>query len=135
MKHPVQKTLLVLLIFYGIASLIHFIHNAEYLSAYPNLPVSWTRNGVYLVWVGMTLIGLTGWFMLRLGFRRTGFLILLVYAVCGFDSLAHYVVAPMSAHTAAMNITILLEVGAAAMLFFETIRLLIQPAVPKASSV
>ena len=39
-----------------------------------------------------------------------------VYAAIGFDGLAHYTRAPLSAHTAMMNATIWLEAIAAALL-------------------
>jgi hypothetical protein len=37
------KTLIWLLALYGLASLAHFAHNAEYLAAYPNLPAWLSR--------------------------------------------------------------------------------------------
>ena len=56
------------------------------------------------------------------GFARLGFLLLAVYAVFGMDSLGHYVLAPMSEHTLAMNTTILLEVTTAALVLMEVMR-------------
>jgi hypothetical protein len=47
-----------------------------------------------------------------------------VYAALGLDSLGHYVLAPMSAHTAAMNATIVLDVTAAALLLIEAVKLI-----------
>jgi hypothetical protein len=76
-----------------------------------------------LVWVAMTLIGVVGWLLATRGFQVAGLLLVALYAVCGLDSLAHYFLAPMSAHTAAMNATILVEVGAAALVLGETLRL------------
>jgi hypothetical protein len=116
--------LLALLVAYGAASLVHFIHNAEFLADYPGMPSGWTREGVYLVWVAMTLIGVVGWLLASRGFQVAGLLLVAFYAVCGLDSLGHYLLAPPSAHTAAMNSTILLEVTAAALLLAETVRLL-----------
>ena len=125
MQSRTQKVLLVLLLSYGAASLIHFIHNAEFLTDYPNLPQSWSRTGVYLVWAGMTIVGVSGWLLIRRGYQRAGLLIVAVYAALGIDSLGHYVLASLSAHTAAMNATILLEVATAGVLFIETLRLLV----------
>ncbi|MBX2822077.1 MAG: hypothetical protein KTR29_20455 [Rhodothermaceae bacterium] len=122
-KRPFKKPLLILLLVYGVASLIHFIHNAEYLAAYPNLPESWTRSGVYLAWVGMTCVGVLGCFLLYRGYQAAGLITIAVYALLGIDSIAHYIVAPMSAHTAAMHVTILLEVTAGGLLLIETVRL------------
>jgi hypothetical protein len=116
------RLLTVLLIAYGIASLVHFIHNAEYLADYPNMPATWTRGGVYLVWAGVTLTGIVGWLLATRGFPVVGLLLVVLYAVAGLDSLGHYFLAPLSAHTPAMNATILVEVAAAALVFVEAAR-------------
>ncbi|MGD1949391.1 MAG: hypothetical protein ACFB14_07070 [Leptolyngbyaceae cyanobacterium] len=116
------KLLPVLLIVYMTVSLIHFVHNAEFLAEYPNLPTAWTRSGVYLAWIAMTVVGLTGWTLLSLGYRLFGLLLLAVYAALGLDSLGHYVVAPFSAHTEIMNSTILLEVTAAALVLLAVLQ-------------
>ena len=80
-----RKTILVLLLLYGVASLIHFIHNAEFLAEYPNLPSSWTRTGVYLVWLGITAVGASGWLLIHRGFHRVGLVVVAVYAIMGLD--------------------------------------------------
>ena len=49
-------------------------------------------------------------------------MLLAVYAALGLDSMGHYVVAPLSAHTTMMNATILLEVGAAGLVLLEVAR-------------
>ena len=116
--------LLVLLLIYGAASLVHFIHNAEFLADYPGLPDSWTRAGVYGAWLGMTAIGVIGWALITVRREVAGLLLIIVYAACGLDSLGHYVVAPISAHTIAMNVTILLEVTAAGLVMLAAGRLL-----------
>jgi len=121
-----RNALPVLLLVYAAASLAHFIHNAEFLTDYPGMPVSWTREGVYAVWVAVTLIGVVGWLLATRGFPIVGLLLVALYAVCGLDSLGHYLLAPMSGHTAAMNATILVEVTAAASLFVEAMRRLWQ---------
>jgi hypothetical protein len=118
--------LVALLLFYGVATFVHFIHNAEFLGDYPNMPTTWTREGVYFAWIGMTLVGITGWLLIKRGYRLAGLALLAAYAVCGLDSLGHYVLAPLSAHTVAMNATILLEVTAAAALLVEVVRQLAQ---------
>ena len=98
--------LLLLLLTYGVASLVHFTHNAEFLADYPNLPKSWSPAHVYLAWIWMTAVGVLGWLLLSRGLILVGLFALMLYAVLGLDSLGHYVLAPMSAHTAAMNATI-----------------------------
>jgi hypothetical protein len=126
LRNPGQMMLLVLLLIYAAASLVHFIHNAEFLADYPNLPASWTRAGVYFVWIGMTVVGVGGWLLVSRGYRLTGLLLLAVYAVAGLDSLGHYVVAPLSDHTMMMNVTILLEVTAAALVLIEIVRQIVR---------
>ncbi len=122
MKTNANRVLLILLLAYCAASLIHFIHNAEFLQQYPGLPASWTSLGVYLAWAIMTLVGGIGSVLYFRGYRRVGLAILAVYAALGLDSLGHYFLAPLSAHTAAMNSTILMEVSAAALVLCEVVR-------------
>jgi hypothetical protein len=107
------KALPILMLIYGVASLIHFIHNAEFLRDYPGLPATWTRAGVYAVWLGMTGLGIAGWLLFRSRFPVLGLLLVCGYALLGMDSLGHYVVASFSEHSVMMNVTILLEVTAA----------------------
>jgi len=101
------------LLAYAGASLIHFSHNAEFLSAYPNLPLWWTRTDVYAAWLAATAVGIAGYRLLLSGHRFAGLLVLAVYALIGFAGLGHYTVAPMAAHTRTMNWSIWFEVAAA----------------------
>jgi len=117
-----QHVLLALLLIYAVASLVHFTHNAEYLAEYPNLPLSWSRAGVYGAWIAMTLVGVIGWLLVSRGWILTGLCFLVGYALFGLDSLGHYVVAPFSAHTLTMNGTILAEVVAAGLVLLEVAR-------------
>jgi hypothetical protein len=116
------RTLNTLLVLYAAASLLHFIHNAEFLSAYPGLPATWTRWTVYLAWLAMTSVGVLGWVLLQRGQEWFGLLLLAVYAAFGMDSLGHYVVAPASQHTLMMNAGILAEVIAAVLVMIEVLR-------------
>lgn len=121
-----RHILLILLTIYLVASLVHFTHNAELLGEYPNFPESWSRAHVYLAWIGMTIVGLVGWLLLSGGLILPGLFTLLVYATLGLDSLGHYLLAPMSAHTATMNATVLTEVTAAGCVFFEVTRQMVR---------
>jgi len=134
MRRPVPKTLLILLLIYGVASLIHFVHNAEFLADYPEMPASWTRAGVYFAWIGLTIIGVAGWVLVTCGYQLAGLLLLAVYAVFGLDSLGHYVLAPLSDHTVTMNSTILLEVVAAALLLIEVVKQMARQIVQRGSA-
>lgn len=122
MPRSTHRLLFVLAGLYAVASLIHFVHNAEFLGAYPGLPASWSRGGVYFAWLAMTAVGGAGALLVYRGREWSGLALLAVYAVLGLDSLGHYVVAPLSAHTAMMNATILLEVGAAGLVLIEVAR-------------
>jgi len=121
-----RRTLTILLMIYATASLVHFTHNAEFLADYPNLPRSWSAAQVYLAWAGMTLVGVVGWSLLSCGLVLAGLFALVVYAALGLDSLGHYVLAPVSAHTLAMNATILAEVTAAGCVLLEVARHLVR---------
>jgi hypothetical protein len=122
MHRSVPRAIPVLLLIYGAATLLHFIHNAEFLGDYPNMPAWLSRAEVYFAWLGLTAVGVLGWLLLSRGYQRTGFLFVAAYAALGMDSLGHYALAPMSTHTATMNVTILLEVTTAALLFTEIAR-------------
>ena len=113
---------LVFLLAFAAASLLHHVHNAEFLPDYPNLPASLSRGQVYAAWLGEAAIGAAGWVLLRLNYERIGLAVIGVCALAGFGGLAHYAVAPLSTHTLAMNATIWLEVGAAALLLVAVAR-------------
>lgn len=115
-----------LLALYAGTSLVHFAHNAEYLAQYPNLPASWTRGEVYLAWCCVTAVGLLGYVRYRRGFSRTGLALLAVYGVVGFGGLLHYTRAPMTHHSAGMNLTIWAEFAAAALLLLNVASLVIR---------
>jgi hypothetical protein len=112
------KPLLILLLAYGAASLVHYAHNAEFLADYPNMPA----------WFGVTAIGALGYLLVRRGHQLGGLCVIAVYAALGFDGLGHYRLAPLSAHTAAMNLTIWLEVATAALLFSLAVGLAVNAA-------
>lgn len=110
-----------LLLLYLAASLLHFAHNAEYLADYPNLPAWLGRADVYLVWLGLAVVGIGGYALYRGGWRLAGSLLLGAYAASGFDGLLHYTRAPFAAHTAAMNFTIWFEFVAAGLLLLAVV--------------
>lgn len=107
---------------YCLASLIHFAHNAEFLAQYPNMPAWLTRSHVYGAWLLITGIGVIGLAVVRSRFFPVGLVLLAIYAALGFDGLLHYRLAPISAHTVAMNLTIGFEVAAAACLLWFVLR-------------
>jgi hypothetical protein len=100
----------------AVATLFHHVHNAEFLDAYPNMPAWLARGHVYAAWLCATAIGLIGYWSLRRGYRLAGTGLLVAYGVYGLDALVHYLRAPVSAHTLAMNLSIWFEAAAAAAL-------------------
>ena len=125
-RSRVPAHLLVLLAVYCAASLIHFVHNAEFVADYPNLPAWLTRSSVYGAWLAIAAVGVAGVVLLQLGFRVLGLLVIAGYAGLGFAGLDHYWVAPLSAHTLAMNATIWFEVAAAGVLFVAAVAQLLR---------
>ena len=114
--------LLILLLAYAAASLFHHIHNAEYLTEYPGLPDWLSRTGVYAAWLGVTLVGVAGYSLWRRGFRFAGLFVIAVYGALGFDGLAHFAIAPSSAYSPTMHLTIWLEAATAALLLIAVAR-------------
>ena len=103
-----NRTLLALVLVHAAASLVHFVHNATFLADYPNMPIWITAGGIYAVWLAEAAVGAAGvWLYLR--GRMIGLALIAIYAVLGFAGLDHYMLAPISAHTVAMNATIWLE--------------------------
>jgi hypothetical protein len=98
------------------AGLFHHIHNAQFIDHYPNMPGSLSAPMVYAAWIGATAIGFIGYFALRAGYRRLGVGLLALYGLYGLDALGHYALAPIGAHSTAMNASIWLEAATAAAL-------------------
>lgn len=118
-----NATLPWLFVLYAAATLLHFAHNAEYLSQYPNLPRTWSRAEVYAAWACVMALGLFGYGLYAFGHRKTGLATLGLYAALGFDALLHYTRAPMAHHSAMMNITIWVEAAAGALLLVNVLLL------------
>lgn len=116
------RALLILLVTYAAASLLHYAHNAEFLADYPNMPAWLSRATVYVAWLSGATVGALGYLLIRRGRTFAGLSVIVLYAALGFDVLAHYSLAPVSAHTAAMNLTIWLEVISAAVLMIAACR-------------
>ena len=69
-----------------------------------------------------TRVGALGLALVRSHYAAAGLALIAVYAAFGFDGLGHYALAPISAHTLAMNLSIGFEVAAAAALLFFALR-------------
>jgi hypothetical protein len=109
-KHLDTRPLIGALLVYAFASLFHHVHNATYLTVYPNLPPSLSVLNVYAAWAAVTTIGVVGFVLLRLHYVGPALLAFAIYGACGLDGLAHYVVADFSTHTPMMHASILMEV-------------------------
>lgn len=108
---------------YAAASLLHHAHNAAFLADYPSMPAWLTPAGVWAAWLATTAVGVAGWFAVRRGHRLVGLGTLALYGALGLYGLAHYGVAPMSAHTPGMHLTIGLEVATGALVMIAVARL------------
>ena len=115
-----DKLLRVLLACYIGASLLHFSHNAEYLSSYPNLPHWITRTNIYVIWAAASIVGRLGFLLYVRRRAAMGLALFAPYAALGLDGLLHYTRAPFAEHSAAMNLTVLLEAGTAVALLGAT---------------
>ncbi len=113
---------LIFLLAYAAASLLHHVHNAEFLCEYPNMPAWLSQAQVYAAWAGVTSIGVTGYVLFQRGYRSAGLAVLGMYGAFGLDGLGHYTLAPLSVHTTAMNFTILLEVATGLLLLAAVAR-------------
>ena len=110
------KHIWVLLALYFIATLAHFVHNAEYIAFYPHMPASLTRETVYLAWLAIASVAVAGIVATRFGWTALGALLLGVYGALGLDGLQHYTLALCSEHTLAANLTIWFEATAGVVL-------------------
>jgi len=106
LAQALPKPLWVLLALYVVASLAHFVHNAEYIPFYPNMPAWITRETVYAAWLGQALVGATGVVLATLRWRVASSILLAVFGAFGLDGLLHYTLALCSEHTLLANLTI-----------------------------
>ncbi len=110
------RWILWLLMFNIAASLFHYLHNMIYFDAYPNEPAWLSPERIDVTWLVMTPVGVLGYLLYRRERRVPGLALLLIYGVAGLGVLGHYLLAPLSAHTFMMNLSIWFESAAAAAL-------------------
>ena len=103
------KPLQALAVLFLLASVAHFIHNAEYIAYYPGMPGWLTREKVYLFWLAFASPGVVAVICARLRRPRLALAFLAVYGALGLDALGHYALALCSEHTLAANIMIWAE--------------------------
>jgi hypothetical protein len=95
---------------YTAASLTHFVHNAEYLAFYPNMPTWITRQTVYQAWLVVAAVGALGIGLRGMGWPALGAVVLALYGALGLYGLGHYTLALCTEHSLTANLTIWLEV-------------------------
>lgn len=83
------KHIWILIGVYFIASLAHFIHNAEYIAFYPNMPAWINRKTVYVAWLIITSIGVAGLIAIRMRWQAVGAMLIAIYGAFGLDGLLH----------------------------------------------
>ena len=117
-SNTLSKPLWSLIAIYTFASLLHFVHNAEYIAFYPNMPAWITSATVYKAWLGIVAVGVAGVGFWCVGWPVLGAVLVAAYGALGIDGLAHYTLALCTEHSLAANATIWFEVlsGAALML-------------------
>jgi hypothetical protein len=114
------KPLTILFVLYTFASLAHFVHNAEYIAIYPNMPSWITRETVYISWLVVACVGVVGLLAYRFKFPAIGALFIGAYGALGLDGLLHYTLALCGEHTLMTNMTIGLEVTLGFVLFLAS---------------
>jgi hypothetical protein len=130
----VPRYLWALLTVYFAANLAHFIHNAEYIAYYPNMPDWLTRDLVYVAWLAVTIVGVLGLAACRAGYPAIGMALVGVYGAFGLDGLAHYSLALCSEHTLLANVTIWSEALAGLMLLLTSAVLFVRFSARRASA-
>jgi hypothetical protein len=106
----IPRPLAALMGIYLCASLLHFVHNAEFIAYYPGLPAWITREAVYWSWLVIASIGALGVLALRFGWQAVGALLIGIWGAKGLAGLLHYRLALCSEHTMVANFTIGFEV-------------------------
>jgi hypothetical protein len=119
-----RERLGVLMLAYAAASLLHHVHNAEFLADYPNMPRWLTPAVVYAAWLATTSLGLAGYVFLRKGNELTGLGLVALYGAAGLYGLAHYALAPAAAHGFFSNLSIWLEAATGFLLLAATVILM-----------
>lgn len=94
---------------YTLASLAHFVHNAEFIAFYPGMPAWISRETVYQAWLVVAAVGALGVGLRLLGRSLLSALMMAAYGALGLDGLAHYSLGLCAEHTWLANLTIWAE--------------------------
>lgn len=104
-----QKILLFVLISSLIITSIHYTDNAIFVDLYPE-PEWFTPSGVFITWMIMSLIGITGYWLYIKEKFWISYLCLMIYSLTGLSSPAHYLYGEISEFSVKMHIFIWTDV-------------------------
>jgi len=100
-----QSLLLCLLIASIISTGIHFTDNFLFYQKYPQ-PEWITLDSIYISWVILTLVGIVGYWLYRVGNLGVAYVCLSMYSLTGLSSLGHYLYGAMSKFSVKMHLFI-----------------------------
>jgi hypothetical protein len=93
-----------------LASFVQFAHHAEFLATYPNTPEDVTREGLYLAWMALTMVGMLAGGCAMLGRGMLAAIVLTLYGFLGtMAGVGHYAQGFWDEHSLAANATICFE--------------------------
>jgi hypothetical protein len=98
-----------LALIYGAAGFAHLAHNAEFMAFYPGMAEGYTKEAMYLAWLGVNAVALAAMAFALLDLGVLAALSLALYGALGLGSLSHYALGFWSEHTLAANASICAE--------------------------
>lgn len=90
------------------------------------MPAWLSPAGVYGAWLAVSAVGLSGFLLMRRQRQLAGLIVVGIYGILGLAGLDHYALAPTSAHTLAMNLSIWLEVATAVVLLAAVVTFMLR---------
>lgn len=100
-----QQLLLSLLLISIVSTMIHYTDNFIFFDQYPQ-PDWITLPSIYISWVILTAIGITGYGLYRVRNFGLAYLCLFLYSLTGLSSLGHYLYGDLSEFSAKMHLLI-----------------------------
>jgi cytochrome b subunit of formate dehydrogenase len=104
-----RKTILLILLGINVVStILHYTDNFVHFDKYPQ-PAWITPEGVYISWIVLTLFGIAGYFLYVKNAFWAAYLCLVIYAITGISSSAHYFFPATEVISLKMNVLIWLD--------------------------
>lgn len=91
-----------------VSTAIHYTDNYRFIEQYPQ-PDWITLPSIYITWLLLTAIGALGYWLYRNGKLWTAYLCLLIYALTGLSSLAHYFYGDMAKFSTKMHVFVITD--------------------------